>query len=200
MPIQTSLFDDDAAAAPSAMPEGFRYAPALIDAGEEAALAAVIAALPLQPFVFHGYLANRRVASFGFRYDYSRRAVEQASDPPPLIAALRDRVAAFAGWAPGDVRQVLVTEYAPGAGIGWHRDKPQFGEVAGLSLLAPATLRLRRRDGHAWARASCQLAPRSAYLLAGAARDAWEHSIPALETLRYSLTFRTLAAGFTPAS
>jgi alkylated DNA repair dioxygenase AlkB len=87
---------------------------------------------------------------------------------------------------------VLLIEYAPGAGIGWHRDRPQFGDVIGLSLLAPCTFRLRRKRGATWERRSIVAAPRSAYLLRGPSRTQWEHSIPPLSTLRYSVTFRTL--------
>ncbi|MEE3622650.1 alpha-ketoglutarate-dependent dioxygenase AlkB [Nitrospirillum sp. BR 11752] len=193
MPRQASLFPD----MPPAAPPGFRYAPDLIDAGEEEGLVASIADLPFAPFDFHGHQANRRVVSFGYRYDYARRAVAPAPDIPAFLLDLRARVAAFAGLPPEDCRQVLINEYAPGAGIGWHRDKPQFGVVAGVSLLSPATLRFRRREGPedapAWRHAAVPLAPRSVYLLTGEARALWEHSINEGEALRYSVTFRTLA-------
>jgi alkylated DNA repair dioxygenase AlkB len=91
---------------------------------------------------------------------------------------------------------VLVTEYGPGAGIGWHRDKSVFGETVGVSLLSPCVLRLRRKAGEKkWERANVQVEPRSAYLLSGAARSEWEHSIPPVEALRYSVTFRSLREG-----
>jgi alkylated DNA repair dioxygenase AlkB len=90
---------------------------------------------------------------------------------------------------------VLVTEYGPGAGIGWHRDKGVFGEIVGLSLLAPCVFRLRRAVGTRWERVNVVAEPRSAYLLSGAARTTWEHSIPAVDALRYSITFRTLREG-----
>jgi alkylated DNA repair dioxygenase AlkB len=95
--------------------------------------------------------------------------------------------------APSDVlEQVLLTEYAPGAGIGWHRDRPEFGEVAGVSLVAPCVFRLRRKQGARWERVSFKVEPRSGYVLKGDVRTAWEHSIPAVDSLRYSVTFRTL--------
>lgn len=193
MTLQASLFPDSEAPAATPLPQGFRYQPDLIDAAEEAALAAEVARLPFKPFEFQGYLANRRVASFGFSYDYGRRRLEPASDLPDFLAALRLKVAAFAGKAPEDFRQVLVTEYTPGAGIGWHRDKKHYGEVVGVSLLSPATFRLRRREGEGWCRVTRTVAPRSAYHLAGEARQIWEHSIPEHRALRYALTFRTLA-------
>lgn len=189
--MQTSLFPEIAAKA--AMPDGFRYQPELIDMQDEAALAAEIATLPLKPYEFLGYLAKRRVAAFGHHYDYSRHRIEGAPDLPPFLVDLRAKVAAFAGRSPEDFRQALVTEYAPGTPIGWHRDRPQYGEIVGVSLLSAASFRLRRRGGERWRRATQILQPRSAYIMAGEVRQAWEHSIPAVETLRYSVTFRTLA-------
>ena len=44
-------------------------------------------------------------------------------------------------------------------------------------------------------RANVVAEPGSAYLLSGPARREWEHSIPALEALRYSVTFRNLRGG-----
>ena len=174
-------------------PPGFHYWPGMITSAEEAALVAELQAQPFAPFDFHGYLANRRVVSFGLRYDYGKRAVETAAPFPAFLPPLRAKVAALAGEAADAFSQVLVNEYHPGAGIGWHRDKPQFGLVVGVSLVSPCVLRLRRRAGAKWERASIPLAPRSAYLLSGPARHEWEHSITPGEALRYSITFRTLA-------
>lgn len=174
-------------------PEGLRYSADLITAAEEQTLAAQIAQLPFQPFEFHGYLGKRRVVSFGWRYDFGREAVAPAESPPDFLGGLRDRVAAFADQPPNVFQQVLVTEYAAGAGIGWHRDKAVFGEVVGVSLLEGCRLRFRRRGRTGWERRNLDLAPRSAYLLAGPARTDWEHSISPMEALRYSITFRTLA-------
>jgi alkylated DNA repair dioxygenase AlkB len=180
------------AAAPK-LPAGFVYRDAVITAVEEAALAEQIATLPFKPFEFHGYLGNRRTVSFGTRYDYSARVLQSAPPIPDFLLPLRDRAAAFAGIAPDSIAHVLVTEYAPGAGIGWHRDRPQFGLVVGVSLLSEAVLRFRRKAGAKWERMNAKLAPRSAYLLAGDARHVWQHSIVPGETLRYSVTFRTPA-------
>ena len=176
-----------------ATPPGFRYRPDVVTADEERDLVAELAALPFKPFDFHGYLANRRVVSFGSRYDYGKRAVEAADPMPAFLLPLRARVAELAGLAPEAFSQSLINEYQPGAGIGWHRDKPQFGIVAGASLVSPCVLRLRRSGAAKWERASAPLAPRSAYLLSGPAREVWEHSIAPGEALRYSITFRTLA-------
>jgi alkylated DNA repair dioxygenase AlkB len=97
--------------------------------------------------------------------------------------------------APEALQQALVTEYSPGAGIGWHRDKPVFGQGVGISLLAPCVFRFRRAAGEKWERVNLVTAPRSAYLLSGPARSVWEHSIPPVSALRYSITFRTLREG-----
>ena len=96
---------------------------------------------------------------------------------PGVLLPLRDRAAAVAGIAPDELQQALVTEYAPGAGIGWRRDRPDFAEVIGISLLSPCVFRLRRRRGAGWERAAFTAEPRSAYLLSGAARSEWQHSI-----------------------
>jgi alkylated DNA repair dioxygenase AlkB len=181
------------AAAPG--PEGFRYQPDLIDAAQEAELTEQLAALPFQPFDFHGYKANRQVVGFGLRYDYARREVLEAPPIPGWLEPLRDKVGAFAGRPAEAFVQILINEYPPGAGIGWHKDKPHFDEVVGVSLLAPCTVRFRRRRGEAWDRQSVAVASRSAYLLSGPSRNEWEHSIPPLEQHRYSITFRTLAGG-----
>jgi alkylated DNA repair dioxygenase AlkB len=178
-----------------ALPLGFAYRDAIITGADEQALVAQIAALPFRPFEFHGYLGNRRVVAFGWRYDYGARAVAPAAPIPPFLLPLRALAARFAGLAPESLEHVLVTEYAEGAGIGWHRDKAEFADVVAISLLAPCTLRFRRKNGAAWERAAQPAEARSAYLLRGPARQEWEHSILPLDRLRYSVTFRNLAAG-----
>lgn len=174
------------------MPEGFRYEEDFISEADEAALAKSLATLNLKPFEFHGHLGNRRVTSFGLRYDYARRAVEPADAFPSFLADLRNKAAKFAGRKVGEFQQAGVNEYPAGAGIGWHKDKPQFGVIVGVSLLAPAIMRFRLAEGTGWVRASQRLEPRSIYILEGEARTAWEHSVPPVDALRYSLTFRTV--------
>jgi alkylated DNA repair dioxygenase AlkB len=182
---QLELFKPD-----TAFPEGLRYQPELISPAEEARLIEAIVELPFKPFEFHGYLGKRRVVAFGWRYDYSARSVGEAAPIPDFLLPLRERVAAFSSVPEADLRQAMVIEYEPGAGIGWHRDKPQFGEVIGVSLGSPCNLRFRRKAADGWERRSLTPAPRSAYLLDGPARWEWEHSIPGVKTLRYSVTFR----------
>jgi alkylated DNA repair dioxygenase AlkB len=193
MTTQTRLFVDSQHDDPI-MPVGFRYEENFITKAEEAALVTSLAALELTPFEFHGHLGNRQVTSFGLRYDYARRTVESAKGFPPFLLDLREKVAVFAGRRVDDFVQGGVNQYPPGAGIGWHRDKPQFGVIVGVSLLAPAIMRLRLATGKSWIRRYQQLQPRSIYILDGEVRTKWEHSVPPVESLRYSLTFRTLAS------
>jgi alkylated DNA repair protein (DNA oxidative demethylase) len=174
-------------------PEGLVYAPGLIGAEEERALAGRIARLPFKPFEFHGFTGNRRTVSFGLHYAFDGSGLREAEPIPGWLQPLRARAAALAGREAEDFVHMLVIEYAPGAGIGWHRDRPVFGDVVGLSLLAPAPLRFRRRAGAKWERFTLTAEPRSAYLLRGAARHEWEHSLPPMASLRYSVTLRTLA-------
>jgi alkylated DNA repair dioxygenase AlkB len=177
-----------------AMPGGFRYQENILSEEEEASLVASLDTLQLKPFAFHGHLGNRRVTSFGLGYDYARRMVEPADALPLFLTELRKKAAAFAGRSIEEFQQAGVNQYPPGAGIGWHKDKPQFGAIVGISLLAPATLRLRRASGKSWIRRSHELKPRSIYLLDGEARKEWEHSVPPVSSLRYAVMFRTVAA------
>ncbi|WP_158792017.1 alpha-ketoglutarate-dependent dioxygenase AlkB [Granulicella sp. L60] len=191
MATQSGLFAEFESEPPST-PAGFRYEADIISEAEEAALVASLSTLELKPFEFHGYLGNRRVTSFGLRYDYSRRQVEAADGFPSFMTELRKKVAKFSGRHVEDFQQGGVNEYPPGAGIGWHKDKPQFGVIVGVSLLSPATMRFRLPTDTGWLRRSQTIKPRSIYILEGASRTKWEHSIPPVDSLRYSLTFRTL--------
>jgi alkylated DNA repair dioxygenase AlkB len=173
-------------------PEGFRYQPELLDQSDEQELLTHLRTLPFREFEFHGYLGKRRVVSFGWRYDYSGATLRQAEGIPEFLLPLRIRAASFANLEPEDFQHALVTEYGPGAGIGWHRDKTVFGQVVGISLLAPCVLRFRRKIGEKWERVNVPTEPRSAYHLTGPARREWQHSILRVDALRYSITFRTM--------
>lgn len=181
-----------------ALPDGFAYQAELLPPEMERMLVQELEQLPLQEFQFQGYVGKRRVISFGWEYDFNDRLLRPAEALPPFLLPLRELAAAFAGLATADLQHVLITEYAPGASIGWHRDKGVFGDVVGISLLSPCRFRLRRKVGAKWERASLTLEPRSAYLLRGPVRTEWEHSIPEAESLRYSITFRTLRSASLP--
>jgi alkylated DNA repair dioxygenase AlkB len=187
MPSQLSFFGGG----PS-LPEGFRYQPEILSPTEERSLLERVRELPFKEFEFHGYTGKRRVVSFGWQYDFNDSVVRRTEDMPPFLVELRETAASFAGLEPARLQHVLVTEYGPGAAIGWHRDKSVFGEVVGISLLSPCVFRLRRKAGTTWERASITAEPRSAYLLTGPSRTEWEHSIPPVDSLRYSITYRNL--------
>ena len=193
MTTQTALFPEMQERPAELVPRGFTYRDEIIDEDEEAVLVQSLGQLDLKPFEFHGHLGNRRVASFGLKYDYSRRSVQEASEMPAFLDDLLIRVADFAGKDREAFRQVGINEYRAGAGIGWHKDKREFGSIVGVSLLASATMRFRRAHGAKWSRVSHAMTPRSIYILDGEARTEWEHSIPPLSELRYSITFRTLS-------
>jgi alkylated DNA repair dioxygenase AlkB len=175
-----------------ALPEGFRYQPGFIAADEERELAETLPTLPFKEFEFQGFLGKRRVVSFGWQYVFDGSGLRKADDIPGFLLPLRARAAVFAGIEPEALQHVLLTEYQPGAAIGWHKDRSVFGETIGISLLSPCRFRFRRGGAGKWERKALTAEPRSAYLLAGDARSDWEHSIPAVEALRYSITFRTL--------
>jgi len=149
--------------------------------------------LPFKEFEFHGFKGKRRVVWFGWRYDFNGGGLRKTDvGLPSFLTAIRDQVAAFAHIEPADLQQVLVTEYRPGAAIGWHKDRALFGIVIGLSLLSACRFRLRRKTEAGWERAQLTIEPRSIYALRGSARNEWEHSIPPVAALRYSITFRNV--------
>lgn len=174
------------------LPAGFRYESNIVTEREEQQLAQHIAEQDLAPFEFHGFLGKRRVVYFGYRYDFGGGGLKTGTEIPAFLLPVREKVARVFGLEPSAIEQVLLTEYSGGATIGWHKDRSVFGDVIGLSLLSPCTFRFRRKAGATWERQSMRLEPRSAYLLTGPARTDWEHSIPAVTELRYSITFRTM--------
>ncbi len=175
-----------------AEPEGFRYQEEVVPPDEERELAERIKELPLKEFEFQGYIAKRRTISYGWDYDFESHRLVPAEPIPAFLIRLRDRAARFADLAAEELPHALITEYRPGAGIGWHVDKAVFGDVIGISLVSPCIFRLRRKIDSTWERYSLTAQPRSAYLLRGISRIKWEHSIPDVDSLRYSVTFRTI--------
>jgi alkylated DNA repair dioxygenase AlkB len=170
--------------APGALPQGFVYVEEFIDAAVEHGLLDAIARLPLQEARYKQYTARRRIALF-----------EDAM--PEFLMPLRAKIAAWLGVPEAALRHALVNEYRPGTPLGWHRDAPDYGRVAGVSLGGWARMRLRPCGQPKVAKGDVidlNLAPRSAYRMEGPARWAWQHSIPATKALRYSITFRTRRA------
>jgi alkylated DNA repair dioxygenase AlkB len=182
---QTDLFG------PPLLP-GLAYADAIVDRAEEAALIAHIEAASLTPFQFQQWEGKRLTRSFGWTYDFQTGRFAPGEPTPLWLEPLRARAAASAGVDAAELEQVLLIDYGAGAGIGWHKDRPVFGHVIGISLGAPAVMRFRRRNEKGFERASAGLAPRSIYHMAGEVREVWEHSIAPIETRRWSITFRSL--------
>lgn len=172
---------------------GLNAAENVIDEREAAVLTASIDAAGLAPFRFQGWLGKRLTRSFGWSYDFDDRNFAQTDPIPDWLEPLRERAAAFAGLDPAALAHALVIRYDPGAGIGWHRDRPVFADVIGISLGAPATMRFRRRTPTGFERINQPLAPRSIYKLTSEARHDWEHSIAPIDRTRWSVTFRTLS-------
>jgi alkylated DNA repair dioxygenase AlkB len=191
--VRSKEMHDDLFQEQSSFPPGFRYEADLIADAAQNAFIEQIKDLPLQSFDFYGFKANRRVISYGWRYDFTTARLMPIEPIPEWVFPLREAVAQFSGGDAEEFAHVLISEYAPGAGIGWHKDKAVFDRIVGVSLGTSCPLRLRKTvtDGK-WQRAEQVLEPRSMYLLSGEVRAEWEHSIAPVQVLRYSLTFRTL--------
>jgi alkylated DNA repair dioxygenase AlkB len=179
-----------------ALPPGFEYRDDFISVDEERALVEAVSRVTFEEFEMRGVIARRRVAFFGESYDGGA-----ARDIPEFLRGLRGRIAEWAGLDAGAFAMALINEYRPGAPIGWHRDAPQYDIVAGVSLLSSCRMKFRPyRPPSAIAPAGTRrvaaheqpLERRSAYLMRGESRSAYEHHIPAVSQLRYSITFRTL--------
>jgi len=189
--VRGLLFDLD-------VPRGLHYRDDFINTDEEAELAGEIAHLEFSNFEMRGVVARRRVAFFGRTYDNDSRSTPPI---PTFLLALRDRIAAWARVDAQAFAMALVSEYPPGAPIGWHRDAPQYEIVGGLSLLSACRMKFRpyvspgalaaSGSGRRTATHEMTLERRSAYLMTGDARNAYEHHIPPVTTLRYSITFRS---------
>ena len=174
-------------------PPGFQYVDDLVVPDAERELLRLLETLPWEAVIFRGYEARRRVVHFGHRYDFEARGVSPGLPIPDAFVTLRERVATFADQDPERFVEVLATEYRPGSTIGWHSDAPAFGStVLGVSLASACRMRFRRRAPDGWLRWDRVLEPRSAYVIGGEARTAWQHSIPPTAELRYSVTYRTV--------
>lgn len=184
--MQAGLFD-------APLLPGLSYAPEAVTPDEEAMLIARINALPLSPFRFQGWIGKRLTLSLGWSYDFDKGSFGPSDPIPEWLGPLKAKAAAFAGIGDRDLVQALLIRYDPGAGIGWHRDRPLFDHVIGISLGASATLRFRRRTAKGFDRFAVPLAPRSIYHLTDEARHGWEHGIAAMQTCRWSITFRSLS-------
>ncbi len=191
---QRSLFGTDA------LPEGLHFEADFLSLADEAALIDAIAAMPLHEAQYKTFTARRRIASFGTQYDFEANELQRSQPLPaslkPLSELARVLLARAGGHEERRFTNALVAEYAPGTPLGWHRDVPDFETIVGFSLRGSARMRLRPyppADSRRHAVQTLVLPPRSAYVLQGEARWAWQHSIAPTDELRYSITFRTPA-------
>ena len=186
---QRSLFP------PSSDPfaRGYAYEPDFLSEADEQALIGEIGRLPLKQAEYKGYLAHRRIVSYGGRYDFSAQRLQPGEPIAPFLHPLRARAAAWAGWRADDFTHALIAQYPPGSQLGWHRDVPDFELVMGISLAGPCRMRFRHYPPRLRERSiALEIEPRSIYRLEDEARWEWQHSVPPVPALRYSITFRTL--------
>jgi alkylated DNA repair dioxygenase AlkB len=186
---QADLFDRVVA-----LPDGFVYQPGFLSAGDESELLDAIESLPFKEAEYREWRAKRRIVSYGGRYDFQHHALNAAPPIPDFLRPLRDRIADWAKISASTIHHAVIAEYRPGTQLGWHRDVPDFEQIAGVSLGGAARMRLRPYPPKRGARSThlVELAPRSAYAFRGAARWEWQHAISPTKELRYSITFRTL--------
>jgi alkylated DNA repair dioxygenase AlkB len=180
------------------LPPGMVYETNFLTPPEEASLVALVERMPLAEMRYKSFTARRRVMSFGGKYDFNANQLEAAAPLPAELEPLRRKVADWLGVEPAAFTQVLVAEYREGTPLGWHRDVPDFEDVVGVSLLGEAVMRFRPyppREPKKAGVLKLTVEPRSIYLLRGAARWGWQHSVAPTRTLRYSITLRTPAAG-----
>jgi alkylated DNA repair dioxygenase AlkB len=178
------------------LPRGFLYRSCLLTEAEQSELLDTIRHLQFRAFDFHGFQAKRRVIEFGFHYDFEEREASAADPIPAFLLPARSKAAEFAGVAAEELMEGIITEYSPGAPIGWHRDVHRFEVVIGISLASSCRMRFKPVKGGKIT--SIVLEPGSAYVLRGPARWQYQHSIPPVKDLRYSITFRTLRTWHPP--
>jgi alkylated DNA repair protein (DNA oxidative demethylase) len=176
----------------ASLPPGLVFLPEFLTSAEERDLLDVIRTMEFRTLLMHGVRAKRRIKQFGLHYAFETYRLTPTDPIPSAFATIQARSAALAGIDPPGWAEVLVTEYPAGAGIGWHRDAPAFGIVAGVSLLGSCRMRFQTGAGPTRVTRAIELPPRSVYLLSGEVRAKWQHMIPSTRELRYSITFRTL--------
>jgi alkylated DNA repair dioxygenase AlkB len=176
-----------------AFARGYAYEPEFLSKAEEEALVAQIERVPLAQAEYRGFLAKRRIVSFGGRYDFSAQRLRPGEPIPAFLYPLRAKAAAWAGCTDDEFTHALIAQYPPGSQLGWHRDVPDFELVAGISLINSCRMRFRPYPPRFRERSiAIEIQPRSIYRLQGEARWDWQHSVPPVPALRYSITFRTL--------
>lgn len=177
------------------VPKGLLYYPDFLTEEEEKAILSFIRELDYSQVVLHGQAAKRTVVHYGYTYDYEAVKIKKGEPFPDIIQKLSDQCAHQAGIAKDDIVQCLISHYPKSATIGWHRDKFLFGPtIMGVSLLSSCKMRFQHTHEEIRYVHEQKLLPKSMYILSGPARTVWEHSIPAVDEERYSITFRTLSS------
>jgi alkylated DNA repair dioxygenase AlkB len=181
------------------VPDGFIYRQNFISEAEEQALIREIQSVQLASFQYYQFTGKRRLASFGWQYEFGKNEITRAPDMPAFLLPLRTRAANLFDIDSNSFSQSSIIEYSTGSPIGWHRDIAHFGVVVGISLGAACRMRFRKNRVRAKNSKrdeilSIELQPRSIYLMSGASRELWQHSIPPVKALRYSIMMRTLRA------
>ena len=180
------------------VPDGFIYRRDFLSEAEEHELIQEIQKLQLTPFKYYQFTGKRRTASFGWQYEFGKSEITSAPDMPAFLLPVRTRAGKFFNIEPDSLTQMSIIEYSTGSPIGWHRDIPQFGVVVGISLGAACRMRFRKYDRGRSKNSnraeilSIELQPRSIYLMSGASRENWQHSIPPVRELRYAIMMRTV--------
>lgn len=183
----------------SRLPEGFQYFPEFISPEEEKELLAVIEDAELHTFIFQGFEAKRKVASFGYDWSFDHRRLSKGKDIPATLLPLIEKVAKHLSYNTENFAEVLLTEYPVGSVINWHRDAPPFEMIVGISLVSDCTFRFRPYDRAKQGRGSIICLPvrrRSLYVMKGPSRSEWEHSIQPVKSGRYSITLRTVKPNY----
>jgi DNA oxidative demethylase len=178
-------------------PEGWRYEENFLSLEEERSLVEEFEKLPLAPLQMHGVISKRELMHYGWDYHYDAMTIRPTERPPDFLHSIQERAARLANIAPAALEEILLTRYPLGSGIGWHRDAPMFGSlIIGISLVSPCMMKLRKKMDDVYHTYATELRPRSIYFLTGKARTQWQHSIPSIKALRYSITFRTVHSRF----
>jgi DNA oxidative demethylase len=175
------------------LPPGLLLYPELIDVQEELELLNAISKIEWKEVRMHGVIAKRKVMHYGIDYIYDSRQISRTTPPPEFLSSIINKAAKILRVKPEKLEEVLVSYYPPGAGIGWHRDAPMFGDqVFGISLGGEAIMKFRHEIENGYEVIKVPLPPRAGYVIGGAARWQWQHSIPAVKSARYSVTLRTI--------
>lgn len=186
--VQAELF-----ASARSFPDGFSYVADFLTPTQERELLEQFRTLEFHEAQYKEWRARRRIVSFGASYDFTHNRLDPAAPIPQFLHGLRAEAAAWAGLASTRFEYAILAEYRPGTPLGWHRDRPEFEEVIGVSLLGRARMRFRPwpPQPNERARSTIELEPRSAYLMRGPARWMWQHAVSPTRELRYSITFRS---------